>query len=382
MSQIPAKLLIVDDEPLNQKLLERILDRQYETVLVNHGRAALEQIEKQTFDLVLLDIMMPGMNGFEVLQCIRSVYTPDKLPVILVSALAQDEDIVLGLSRGANDYLQKPLQPQLVLARIQSQVYLKRLNDDRDRLISELERANQVRNYLLRVASHDLKTPLHNIAMVLTLLSEFPAATDEMLDMLKVGSRSAQTMLGIIESFLDLNVLREDQITLSFKPLNLAQILSEVMLEFRDVAAEKRITFAVQLAEANIWADEQHLRQAFANLVSNAVKYSPIGSTVEVYTDIHEDINAAVVHVIDEGSGIPLEEQKNIFEPFSKVSTQPTAGELSTGIGLWIAREMMTLQNGEIGMQTAATGGSDFWLQIPLVPTRPEKKVALHDLAW
>ncbi len=366
MNKTRAKILIVDDEVPNLQLLERILSRQYAITTVINGRKALERIEKEPFDLVMLDVMMPGLNGFDVLQHIREEYTADKLPVILVSALAQDEDIVAGLNRGANDYIPKPLQPQLVLARVQTQIYLKRLADEREQLINELERSNQVRNYLLRVASHDLKTPLHNVAMVLTLLAESPDATDEMLDMVSVGTRSAQTMLGIIETFLDLNVLREDYIALHFKPMNLAQILSGVMLEFRDAAAEKQISFSMRLDEANIVADEQHFRQSFANLLSNALKYSPIGSVVKVYTDVHPDTNFAVVHVVDEGQGIPADEHKSVFEPFSKISTEPTAGEQSTGIGLWIAREMMTLQNGEIGLREAKTGGCDFWLRIPM----------------
>lgn len=373
-----AKILIVDDEALNRQLLERILCYQHDVVSVADGREALAAIGEQPFDLVMLDIMMPRMNGFEVLDRIREQYTPDKLPVILVSALAQEEDVIAGLNQGANDYLPKPLQPRLVQARVQTQVYLKQLADEREQLIRDLERSNQVRNYLLRVASHDLKTPLHNVAMVLTLLAESPDATEEMLDMIAVGTRSAQTMLGIIETFLDLNVLREDQITLQFKAMNLAQVLSEVMLEFRDAAAEKQIRFAVRFDEVEVVADEQHLRQSFANLISNAVKYSPFGSTVEVYTEIHEDADFAVVHVVDEGAGIPLEEHKSVFEPFSRVSTEPTGGEQSTGIGLWIAREMMTLQHGEIGLRAAPTGGCDFWLRIPLVEpeilevTKPE----------
>ena len=376
MNENRAKILIIDDEVLNLQLLEHILGRQYDIVSVTTGRAALKNIDEKSFDLVMLDIMMPGMDGFEVLQHIRENHTPDKLPVILVSALAQDEDIVRGLNRGANDYIPKPLQPQLVMARVQAQVYLKQLADEREQLIQELERSNRVRNYLLRVASHDLKTPLHNVAMVLTLLAESADATDEMLDMISVGTRSAQTMLGIIETFLDLNVLREDHITLDFKPLNLAQVLSGVMLEFRDMAAEKGIGFTVHLDEVNILADEQHFRQAFANLVSNAVKYSPPGRTVNVYTEALSNAEIAVVHVVDDGGGIPLDEHDKVFEPFSKISTEPTAGEQSTGIGLWIAREMMKLQEGDIGLQPASTGGCDFWLQIPLTTDEPQNKTA------
>lgn len=372
MSQTRAKILIVDDEPLNLHLLERIMMRQHDVTSAFNGWAALEHIERERFDLVMLDIMMPGIDGFEVLRRIRELYTPDKLPVILVSALAQDEDVVAGLERGANDYITKPIQPQLVLARANIQINLKRISDEREQLIRELERSNQVRNYLLRVASHDLKTPLHNVAMVFTLLAESEDVTDEMLDMVAVGSRSAQTMLGIIETFLDLNVLREDQFSLQFQPINLAQVLSSVLLDFRDVAVEKGITFKLDLDEVDIYADEQHFRQSFANLVSNAVKYSPPGASVTVTTDVPPGADFAVVHVIDAGSGIPDDEHKNVFEPFSKISTEPTAGEHSTGIGLWIAREMMALQNGEIGLRTADTGGCDFWLQIPLATALAE----------
>jgi signal transduction histidine kinase len=202
--------------------------------------------------------------------------------------------------------------------------------------------------------------------MVLTLLAESPELTDEMMDMIAVGTRSAQTMLDLIETFLDLNVLREDHIKLDFKPLNLAQVLSGVILEFRDMAAQKEISLTVNLDEVQIMADEQHFRQSFANLISNAIKYSPVGGNVAIHTEIYEDTSIAVVHVVDDGAGIPIGEHKNVFEPFSKISTKPTAGEASTGIGLWIAREMMKMQRGEIGLRSAETGGSDFWLQIPL----------------
>jgi two-component system sensor histidine kinase/response regulator len=365
VNMIP-KILVVDDKEINLHIIRQLLGRNYDLTETMDGETALQLIHETAFDLVLLDIMMPGMNGMEVLREIRKRFAPDQLPVIIVSALSHEQDVVAGLEAQANDYLTKPLQRNIIRARVETQLHLKRLADEREQLVNELKKANTIRNQLLRIASHDLKSPLHNVSMVLNLVTESPNLTPELMRMVELGHRSTHNMMAIIEEFLDLNVLREDRINISLEPIHLSYVLSEVILNYNDLADQKGIGFEVEFPEFAVYADPQHLQHAIANLVSNAIKYSPLNSKICVHVEVDDMNENAIVHVVDQGEGIPQVEQCKLFQPFTTISTKPTNGEHSSGLGLWIAHEMITMQNGDIGMQDAPGGGCDFWVKIPL----------------
>jgi two-component system, sensor histidine kinase and response regulator len=354
-------VLIVDDNPANTLLLQRVLVSKYETHIVHDGHTALYAIKALRFDLVLLDIMMPDMTGIEVLQIIRQQYNSSELPVILISALTEQRDVVDGLRSGANDYIPKPIEFEIVLARVQTQITLKEMADERQFVLENLERANAMRNRLMRIASHDLKNPLNNLNMALGLIGD---GRDKNGQILGMAQKSVKQMQGIIMEFLDMDLLKEDAIDIQLETVSIDAALCDALESFQYAASEKQIRLVYHAAEGHIVADPKRLGQVLNNLVSNAIKYSPLDSTVAISVEACGD--RVRIHVVDSGAGIAKEEQSQLFKPFSNISTQPTAGESSTGLGLWIAQQMMHMQHGEIGLTSEAGQGCDFWIELPL----------------
>jgi len=333
---------------------------------VINGKDAIEQIELGPPDLVLLDLMMPGLDGTDVLQRIRAMHPPDELPVIVISARDNPSDIAATLDELANDYIIKPFDVHVIRARVRHQIRVKKLFDERRELVRKLEHANRVQKNLLRIASHDLKTPVHNISLVFSLLADGETLSAQARKMLRLGNRSLETIIAIVEDFLELNILHGDDMRADIRPLNLAHVVSDVLLQYTGMADQKHIEFEADLPPVQVMADANQLSQIITNLVSNAIKYSPFGG--KVWVQLAPDIphEKAILHIIDQGVGIPHEERDKLFTPFSKISTKPTAGESSTGIGLWIANELIQLQHGHIGHQTPEEGGCDFWVELPL----------------
>lgn len=356
------RILAVDDEPHNLQLLQRIF-RDTDLVCVASGKAALALLEQDNFDVVMLDIMMPVMNGYEVLEHIRQTPHLAYLPVILVSALNQDEDIARGLQLGANDYVGKPYDIDVVSARVRTQIELKKLMDEREHMIQELKAANEIQTQFVRIASHDLKNPLNNLNLMHSILRQNVREEDRVL--FELADQSILTMLDLIEQFLDSIVLNNNRMEINIQPTNLDKLVLETIASYSAAAEQKDIAIELASDAGMVLADERRLAQVMSNLVSNAIKYSPPGSVIKVDAEVAN--TEFIVKVIDKGPGIPEDERDKLFQAFGKLSPRPTAGESSTGLGLWIVKQLIELQNGQIGVDCPPEGGSIFWFTIPSV---------------
>jgi two-component system, sensor histidine kinase and response regulator len=365
-------LLVVDDEEINLQLLTRLF-QEYDIDTAMDGQAALNQLQAKTYDLVLLDIMMPVLNGLEVLRTIRRTKDIATLPVILVSAVTERADVARGIRLGANDYITKPLDVDIVRARVTTQIMMKQLMDERHRHIGQLQQLNDVRTRMVQVASHDLKNPLNNLRMLARIMRDEAVSPEKILELTDIMENSLGTMLGVIEGFLDSQLVGSDEFALSMQPVDTEAIIQQVVSQYMVAAQQKQINLHVNgLSSSRILADANRLQQVLSNLVSNAIKYSPIGSSVTVSSETAD--NRWRLRVIDEGPGIPEDEHHHLFQPFStnKISTKPTGGESSTGLGLWIVKQMIELQDGTVGVEFPKEGGSVFWLELAIVPQTAE----------
>ena len=355
-------ILAVDDEPANLLLLQRLLQPEYRVICSPNGQTALDILSQTAVDVVLLDIMMPRMNGYEVLKSIRANTTTSDIPVILVSAMSDAKDVAQGLEIGANDYITKPIDPDVTGARIQTQMALKQLQDDRKKVIQELQTAQTLKDNLLRIASHDLKGPLMNIQLVSSLFrrieDKFPA-TKEWLDALEA---SVTTMQTVIEDFLDTAAMNSSVVDLKMEPVSVQKIVDNLVTLYQAHAEKKDIRIEAHDCNGHILADAARFQQALGNLVSNAVKYSPLHTTIRIW--MIQEGESVHICVGDEGPGIPVDERSRLFTQFGKLSTRPTDGEHSTGLGLWIVKHMINLQGGEVGVDCPPEGGSVFWVQM------------------
>lgn len=365
MTQGPLPLvLVVDDEQTNIMLLERILRREYRVKPVQSAQAALDMLAQAPFDLVLLDIMMPEVDGLTTLQRIRANPKTEDIPVILISALASSDDITHGLELGASDYITKPIDMDVTRARVRTQITLKKLLDERKQTIKELEAAQEMKDRLLRMASHDLKGPLNNIRTAAMLMSDDIGCITEGATLLNAVETSADKMENVIKDFLDTAAVQTGVLDLQLECLVLKPLIDNVIAENMANAVRKNITLATENVDGEILADRARFHQALGNLISNAVKYSPRDTTVTIRTEADDE--SITIFVADQGPGIPDSDLSRLFTQFGKLTPRPTAGESSTGLGLWIVKHLVTLQNGDVGLDSPESGGSTFWLKLPI----------------
>ena len=367
-------LLVVDDDRINRELLMHLFERDYKVSTASGGREALDMLqETPDIDLVMLDIMMPLMSGLDVLGEIRESPATRDLPVILISAMANTRDVVNGLRLGANDYITKPVDVSVVVARVKTQLTVKRLLDERAETIVELEKAEMLRQQLFRIASHDLKTPLNNIKMAEHLLRKMLDSNKDSEQVLDTIKLTVESMSGIIANFLDMVELQSGEIDMKLKPVEFKDVIYNVLTQYEIAANKKNIE--LKMAETSGWvtADAARLVQVVSNLVSNAIKYSPSDTEITVTTETKDDMGR--IYVADKGPGIPESERDKLFTEFGRLSSLPTGGESSTGLGLWIVKHLINAQNGTVGVEFPKTGGSKFWIALPVCepPSTPSE---------
>lgn len=348
-------LLVVDDNEMNRDMLSRRLEREgYRVGIAEDGNQALEMIRTERFDLILLDVMMPGLTGFELLQLIRQKQTLAELPVIMVTARDADDDIVTGLKLGANDYVTKPINFPVLLARVQNQLQLKTLT--------------QLKDQFLQMASHDLKNPLGNVLISSYLvLQEVPpgaSMTDEMYKILEIIVNQGKAMQRMIVDFLDFQAMQDGRLRLDLGLARLNQLARNAAQENAEYARSKNIEIQLTLDEqlSEIMADETRIAQVIQNFVGNAIKFCPQGATVAVRTRTQE--NSAILEVSDSGPGLTEADLAKVFEKYSRLSNKPTGGEKSSGLGLFICKQMIDLHGGTIGVYNNPDHGATFWFSL------------------
>jgi len=349
-------LLIVEDDSALRAQFRDLLQAHYRLIFVESGADAPAILRQQPADLVLLD--MAALASFDLLRAIRSSDLP---PIILISTLDDSSRVVQGLRLGAADYITKPLDADVLRARVSTQLSLKRSDDERKQTITQLKFTQEMQENFTRIVSHDLKGPLTNIRMAQFMLRDILRDNVEARSILDNMEVTLTGMIEMIRVFLD--AMDSQQLTPVIEPLDVHDLIVQVVEQYRYAAAHKQISLTMHDADRRALADERLLRQVLGNLVSNAVKFSPKGTEATVWTESRGD--RMRICVADGGPGIPQAEQGKLFTMFSKLSTRPTGDESSTGLGLWIVRELTRLQHGEVGCDQPPEGGSLFWIELP-----------------
>lgn len=350
-------ILVVDDAELNRDLLEQELaDMGYKVFLAGNGQQALDVVQNERLDLVLLDIMMPGMSGIDVLRIIRRTHDADSLPIIMVTAKSESEDIVEALEMGANDYVSKPIDIPALLARVRTQLSHKRLWE--------------LKEEFLGIASHDIRSLLMKVAgFASLLLKQVPVGavmTSEAFENAQKVHDYAHEMLRLVKTFLEFQSMRDGVLGIALARMDLNRTAVHVINENYSYAASKNIALACDLYEdlPAIDADSGRIEQVVENLVDNAIKFSPAGSTVTVRTKtVNEKIT---LEVSDGGPGLTEDDLRKVFGKYTKLSGKPTGGEPSYGLGLAICKLIVDLHHGQIGVYNNPCGGATFWFTLPL----------------
>jgi signal transduction histidine kinase len=309
------------------------------------------------------------MDGMEVLGAIRAHPPTAELPVILLTALDSPHDVVRGLELGASDYVTKPPQIEVLIARVRTQLKIKRLQMEQQHDLIRLQELDNLKNKFLRIAAHDLKSPLNNISLGVQILEQYEAKLEQLdpdiRQILSTIDGATTLMTSIIDGFLDFQALQAGKLKLEMQPTQLNDIIQSVVQQFKSYAERRSMALEADLANALpvCTADPDRLMQVISNLVSNAIKFSPKGNTVVVRSRMAD--TRLRVEVEDHGPGIPAEEIPLLFQEFALLKNRPTGGETSTGLGLSIARNLIDLHGGQIGVESQVGVGSTFWFELP-----------------
>ncbi|MCF3648264.1 hybrid sensor histidine kinase/response regulator [Synoicihabitans lomoniglobus] len=355
------KILVVDDERINNVMMSRVLKRaKFEVIVATTGEEALEKYAAESPDLVLLDVMLPGIDGYETCRQLKQTYGQEAVPVIFLTATTDTKGVIDGFAAGGVDYVQKPIREAEVVARVNTHIQTRVL-------IGELRAANEAKNRFLGMASHDLRNPLASIRGLAQFLKDpiIGKLTPDQLDMAETIETTANGMLSLVNELLDVATIESGELKLNPEMGSLKTLVEKVVSLANLDATRKKTKLVLVIANdiPDMLFDEAKMRQVAENLFSNAVKYSPPGSTIRIV--LRDSETAQNLHVIDQGPGIPAGEADKLFKDFGRLSVQPTGGEKSTGLGLAICRKIVQAHDGTISAENLATGGCVFKVSLP-----------------
>ncbi|MDV2993080.1 MAG: Sensor histidine kinase RcsC [Chroococcidiopsis sp. SAG 2025] len=354
------RILVVDDSPDNVFLIQTILEEEgYTITTAEDGPTALAEVEKSPPHLVLLDVMMPGMDGFEVTQRLRQNAKLPFIPILLITAYDQPS-VAKGLDTGADDFIRKPVEVEELLARVRSLLRLKHSVDERDEI------ARQREDFVSRL-THDLRTPLVAADRMLVLLAqgalgELPPPIHEAIATM---IRSNQNLLQMVNTLLEVYRFEAGRKTLAFLPVDLQNLLEDIVKELSPLAQDKGVSLQLQqqqpIASVKVSGDRLELHRLFTNLVGNALKFTDKGSvTVCVSTNPDSYLQ---VDVIDTGSGISLEDRETLFQRFRQGSHRRSG----SGLGLYLSRRIVEAHQGTLQVDSELGKGSTFRVSLPVM---------------
>lgn len=363
------KILIVDDVMSNVLLLKVLLtNEKFAIATASNGRQALEQVEKENPDLVLLDVMMLDMSGFEVAQHLKSNPNTADIPIIFLTALNSTADIVKGFQVGANDFISKPFNKEELIIRVTHQISLvaaKRLILSKT---EELQRTIAGRDKLYSVIAHDLRSPMGSIKMVLNMLilnlpSEKIGA--EMYELLTMANQTTEDVFSLLDNLLKWTKSQIGKLNVVYQDVDLVEVTDGVIEIFSMVASLKKIRIHEMKPEKMmVNADIDMLKTVVRNLLSNAIKFSKENS--EVLVKMEEVDGMAVVSVQDYGCGISEEGQKKLLHTDTHFSTFGTNNEEGSGLGLLLCKDFVVKNGGKLWFTSKEGEGSIFSFSIPV----------------
>lgn len=363
------KILIVDDVPSNVLLLKVLLtNEKFNVVTASGGMQALELVEKERPDLILLDVMMPEINGFEVAQRLKQKEETAEIPIIFLTALNGSSDIVKGFQMGGNDFISKPFNKEELIIRITHQISLVAANRIILAQTEELQKTIMGRDKLYSVIAHDLRSPVGSIKMVLNMLIlNLPADKigDEMHDLLTIANQTTEDVFSLLDNLLKWTKSQIGRMNVVYQNLDLSQLAEGVVEIFTMVAASKKITIRTEIPDKLLaYGDTDMVKTIIRNLLSNAIKFSEEGS--EVLLKVEEKEDCAVISVQDHGCGIDEESQKKLLHTDTHYSTFGTKNEEGSGLGLLLCLDFAKKNGGDLWFSSVKGEGSMFSFSVPL----------------
>lgn len=363
------KILIVDDVMSNVLLLKVLLtNEKFQIATASNGRQALDQVTKEKPDLVLLDVMMPDMSGFEVSQQLKANPETAEIPIIFLTALNSTADIVKGFQVGGNDFISKPSNKEELIIRVTHQISLIAAKRIIVAQTEELRKTIIGRDKLYSVIAHDLRSPMGSIKMVLNMLIlNLPSDTigPEMYELLTMANQTTEDVFSLLDNLLKWTKSQIGKLKVVYQDIDMVEVTEGVIEIFSMVAELKKISIRLETpSKLDVHADIDMIKTVIRNLLSNAIKFS--NEETEILVTVQEQEGMAVVSVKDSGCGIDEENQKKLLHTDTHFSTFGTNNEEGSGLGLLLCQDFVIKNGGRLWFTSAKGEGSTFSFSIPL----------------
>lgn len=368
-------ILVVDDNSQNLQVMASILSREgYKVAMANSGERALKTIEQKKTDLVLLDIMMPVLDGFSVCKKIKEDNKNKDLPVIFLTAKTETDDLIKGFELGAVDYIKKPFNQKEVLVRIKTHLDLKKSKEIIIEQNEENIRLNAMKDKFFSIMAHDLRNPFGSFKSVLDLLEEQydDMENEERKEFINELKKSAKNLFMLLENLLTWSRSQRDAITYEYRQNNIFKMVESLLELFEMNAERKGIEIINEIPEDfSLYCDHNTIMTAIRNLLSNSIKFTESGGKIAVYQNsINEDY--AEITVADTGIGMSEDDISKLFRIDVSHTTIGTSQEKGTGLGLILVKEFIEKNNGTIRVESKPGDGSKFIIKLPTKPLGTE----------
>ena len=363
------KILIVDDVMSNVLLLKVLLtNEKFQIATASNGRQALDQVTKEKPDLVLLDVMMPDMSGFEVSQQLKANPETAEIPIIFLTALNSTADIVKGFQVGGNDFISKPFNKEELIIRVTHQISLIAAKRIIVAQTEELRKTIIGRDKLYSVIAHDLRSPMGSIKMVLNMLIlNLPSDTigPEMYELLTMANQTTEDVFSLLDNLLKWTKSQIGKLKVVYQDIDMVEVTEGVIEIFSMVAELKKISIRLETpSKLDVHADIDMIKTVIRNLLSNAIKFS--NEATEILVTVQEQEGMAVVSVKDSGCGIDEENQKKLLHTDTHFSTFGTNNEEGSGLGLLLCQDFVIKNGGKLWFTSTKGEGSTFSFSILL----------------
>ena len=363
---LAARILVVDDEPRNVLLLQDLLEsRGYTVWTAADGQQGLALAQDRSPDVVLLDVMMPRLNGFDVCRRLKADQRTAMIPVLLVTSLNAREDRLAGIGAGANDFITKPIDTGDLLLRVRNAVTTKRLHDEVTSQFLKLQELEAARETLTHMIVHDLRSPLTGLQAYLDLLRVAVAAgsTGEVLEFARDAHALAEHLKEMVSQVLDVSRLESGDMPLSRRDTDLVELLPGAVASLGPPPSGIAIVYEAAEQPFVVACDRDVVTRVVANLVGNAFKFAPRRGEVRIGLEASNGV--VRVTVTDNGPGVEPEHRKVIFEKFGQAPLGQAGKARSSGLGLTFCKLAVEAHGGKIGVDSRNGGGARFWIELP-----------------
>jgi signal transduction histidine kinase len=384
-TKLTGLILIVDDTPVNLDTISTVLiDVGYEIAIATSGEKALQLLQRRSPDLILLDVRMPGIDGFETCQRIKANPETWDIPIVFMTSLIDINNKIKGFSCGAVDYISKPFQEQEILARVRTHIQLRLLTKNLEQQVAEqtaslriakeaLEKANISKRSFLSTMSQEIKIPIETMLRLTEQLQEqkYGTLNSQQVEDLGKIERTGNHLISLISNTLKLTNIESGQLQLDIDEIEIEELCRSCLVAIRSRATQKNIEliFNIEPNLPKIAIDERHIRQVIINLLNNAIKFTSIGTvTLSVTKGMltnSENISCIRIAIADTGIGIAPANIKQLFQPFVQITNLAGDRHEGNGLGLILAKQIVELHHGQISVNSTENVGSCFTIELP-----------------